>query len=69
MPAVSLSCFLLFVDTPRCSLLAHLPPCHLATYDIRDLAHIREVSRVTFDEKQTPHWIAADEGGRRIVLN
>jgi len=41
----------------------------LATYDISDLAHIREVSRVTFDEKQTPHWIATDEGGRRIVLN
>jgi hypothetical protein len=41
----------------------------LATYDISDLADIREVSRVTFDEKQTPHWIAADEGGRRIVLN
>jgi hypothetical protein len=41
----------------------------LATYDISDLAHIREVSRVTLDEKQKPHWIAADDGGRRIVLN
>lgn len=41
----------------------------LAAYDISDLAHIREVSRVTFDEKQTPHWISADSGGRRIVLN
>ncbi len=41
----------------------------LATYDVSDLAHIREVSRITFDDKQKPHWIAADEGGRRIVLN
>lgn len=41
----------------------------LVAYDISDPAHIREVSRVTFDEKQKPHWIAADEDGRRIVLN
>jgi hypothetical protein len=41
----------------------------LATYDISDLAHIREVSRVTFDKKQKPHWISADKDGRRIVLN
>jgi hypothetical protein len=41
----------------------------LATYDISDLAHIREVSRVTFNGKQKPHWISANEDGRRIVLN
>jgi hypothetical protein len=41
----------------------------LATYDISDPAHIREVSRVTFDDKQKPHWIAADADNRRIVLN
>jgi WD40 repeat protein len=41
----------------------------LATYDLSDLAHIREVSRITFDEKQKPHWISADEDGRRIVVN
>jgi hypothetical protein len=41
----------------------------LAAYDISDLTHIREVSRVTLDDKQKPHWIAADEGGRRIILN
>lgn len=41
----------------------------LAAYDISDLAHIREVSRITFDEKQKPHWIAGDADGRRIVLN
>lgn len=41
----------------------------LAAYDISDLDHVREVSRITLDEKQTPHWIAADEDGQRIVLN
>jgi hypothetical protein len=41
----------------------------LAAYDISDLVHIREVSRVTFDEKQKPHWIAADADSRRIALN
>ena len=41
----------------------------LATYDISDPAQIREVSRITFDEKQKPHWIAADTDNRRIVLN
>ena len=38
----------------------------VAAYDISDLAHIREVSRVTFDDKQTPHWIASDADGHRI---
>ena len=41
----------------------------LAAYDISDLAHIREVSRLTLDDKQKPHWIAADVDNRRIVLN
>jgi hypothetical protein len=41
----------------------------VASYDISDLAHIREVSRISFDEKQKPHWIAADAEGRRIILN
>jgi hypothetical protein len=41
----------------------------LASLDIGDLNQIREVSRVTLDDKQKPHWIAADESGRRIVLN
>jgi hypothetical protein len=41
----------------------------LAAYDISDLAHIREVARITFDEKQKPHWISADQDGRRIVVN
>ena len=41
----------------------------LAAYDISDLNHIREVSRISLDEKQKPHWIAADADRRRIVLN
>lgn len=41
----------------------------LATYDISDLVHIREVSRLTFNDKQKPHWISADADSRRIVLN
>jgi hypothetical protein len=41
----------------------------LAAYDISDLANIREVSRISLDEKQSPHWIAAQEDGRRIILN
>ena len=41
----------------------------LASYDLSDLSNIKEVSRITFDDKQTPHWIAADESGRRIVMN
>jgi len=41
----------------------------LATYDVSDLAHIREISRLMFDDRQKPHWIAADADNRRIVLN
>ena len=41
----------------------------LAVFDVSDPAHMREVSRVTFDDKQKPHWISADAAGRRIVLN
>lgn len=41
----------------------------VAVYDISDPARAREVSRVTFDERQKPHWLAADPGGRRVALN
>ena len=41
----------------------------IASYDISDLNNIREVSRVTLDDKQLPHWIASDPDGRRIILN
>ena len=41
----------------------------LASYDVSDLAHIREVSRLKFNDKQFPHWVAADTDNRRILLN
>lgn len=41
----------------------------VAAYDISDLRNIREVSRITFDDKQKPHWISPDEDRRRLVLN
>ncbi len=41
----------------------------IASYDISDPTHIREVSRIAFDEKQKPHWIADDDDDRHIVLN
>jgi hypothetical protein len=37
--------------------------------DISDPANLREVSRVTFDDKQTPHWIAADANESRLVVD
>jgi hypothetical protein len=50
--------------------VATLSSAHaLAAYDISDLAHIREVSRITFDDKQKPHWISADADNRRIIVN
>ncbi len=41
----------------------------LASFDLSDPAQIREASRLTFDDKQKPHWIASDQNGRRIVMN
>jgi len=41
----------------------------VAAYDLNEAAHMREAARVTFDSNQTPHWIAADTDGRRIVVN
>lgn len=41
----------------------------VAVFDISDPAKMREVSRLTFDDKQKPHWISADADGRRIVMN
>jgi hypothetical protein len=50
--------------------VATLTSAHaLAAYDISDLAHIREVSRITCDDKQKPHWISPDADNRRIILN
>jgi len=41
----------------------------LAAYDISDLANIREVSRITLNEHQLPHWISASATGQRLVLD
>lgn len=41
----------------------------VVTLDIADLAHPKEVSRISLDAAQKPHWIAAEPGGRRILLN
>ncbi len=50
--------------------LQTVPQTHsLTVLDISDPEHPREVSRVTFDAGQKPHWIAADSTGTRIVLN
>jgi hypothetical protein len=50
--------------------LATVPETHsLTVLDISDPEKPREVSRVTFDARQKPHWVAADLTGTRIVLN
>lgn len=41
----------------------------LVAVDIADLAHPKEVSRISLDDAQKPHWIAAEPGDRRILLN
>ena len=41
----------------------------LVTLDLSDMEHPREVSRLDFDERQKPHWLAADATGDRLVMN
>jgi hypothetical protein len=36
--------------------------------DVKDAAKPVEVSRIEFDERQSPHWLAFDEVGSRIVV-
>jgi hypothetical protein len=38
-------------------------------YDLHDLAHIRTVSTLTFDEHQRAHWLASDGGNRVVMVN
>jgi WD40 repeat protein len=40
----------------------------VAVYDL-NTPDVKEVSRVTLDDKQRPHWLSADATGKRIVLN
>jgi len=63
--------------TPGCALpvvigdywvQANAPDHRVFSLDVRDLAHIREVSSVSFDERQRPHWLATD-GSRIVVVN
>ncbi|MCU1285867.1 MAG: hypothetical protein JWO13_2217 [Acidobacteriales bacterium] len=50
--------------------LQTIPETHsLTVFDISDPEHPLEVSRVTLDESQKPHWISMDPSGTRIVLN
>ena len=50
--------------------LQTVPAAHaVVVLDIVDPEHPHEVSRVTLDEKQAPHWMAMESGGRRIVIN
>lgn len=50
--------------------LQTVPAAHaVVVLDITNPEHPREVSRVTLDEKQAPHWIALEPAGRRIVIN
>jgi hypothetical protein len=47
-----------------------VPEAHaVVVLDITDPEHPREVSRLTLDDQQAPHWIALESGGRRIVIN
>jgi quercetin dioxygenase-like cupin family protein len=41
----------------------------VASYDLSDPTKLGEVSRLTFDDKQKPHWISADQDAKRIVMN
>ena len=41
----------------------------LVSLDVSDPAHPREVSRLVFGEGVTPHWLARDASGRRLVVN
>ena len=47
---------------------AHAADHRVYALDIRDLANVRQVSSVSFDERQRPHWLATD-GSRVVVVN
>ena len=50
--------------------LQTVPEAHaVVAMDISDVEHPREVSRVTFDSTEHPHWAAIDRSGRRITVN
>lgn len=45
---------------------ASAPDHRVFSLDIHDLAHVRPVSSLTFDNRQRPHWLSTD--GSRIVM-
>jgi hypothetical protein len=50
--------------------LQPVPDAHaLVALDIADPEHPREVSSVKLGDDESPHWIAIDATGRRVVLN
>lgn len=40
----------------------------IVALDVKDATKPVEVSRIQFDERQSPHWLALDEIGNRIVV-
>ena len=47
---------------------ANAPAHEVFSLDVSDVAHVRKVSSVSFDERQRPHWVASD-GSRVVVTN
>lgn len=47
---------------------AHANDHRVFALDVSDLKNVREVSSVSFDERQRPHWVATD-GTRVVVVN
>ena len=50
--------------------LQTVPAVHgIVVLDISDPAHPKEASRLTLDDKQKPHWLGLEPGGKRVVVN
>ena len=47
---------------------AHANDHRVFALDVHDLNNVRQVSSVSFDERQRPHWVATD-GTRIVVVN
>jgi hypothetical protein len=47
---------------------ANAPEHEVFSLDVSNLAQVRRVSSVSFDERQRPHWLASD-GARVVVVN
>jgi len=45
---------------------ANAPDRRVFVLDVSDVTHVRQVSSVSFDDRQRPHWLATD--GTRIVM-